>query len=116
MNFNLDGRRFCYFKETDEGRVRGDGAYFYKQTGQSFEADYHGGGFTDGHLIGVMTGPDSADLVYHCRAPDGALEVGEAAVTFSTTAQGAMEMSMRWRWLNGPKESGLSQYEEIMGE
>lgn len=109
MTINLDGLRFKPAKG-------GDSVFAFTQEGSEFCAHYTGGGFTDGNLIGVMTGSDTADLVYHCRAPDGSLEVGQAATSFAVTAQGLLRMSMAWQWLNGDQSSGLNHYDEIRND
>lgn len=113
MTVNLDGRQFSPIANSEGGRVGSDAIFTFKQIGEKFTADYAGAGFSDGHLIGRLTGSENAALVYHCRASDGGLEVGEASATFSQGDGGAMEIVMNWQWLNGSKLSGTSHYREI---
>ena len=112
MSFNLDGRRFSPMKNSDAGRLASDAVFTFGQSGKNFTAVYSGAGFSDGHLIGTMTGKTSANLIYHCRADTGELEAGEASASFELK-DGRITISMTWQWLNGSKKSGTSYYEEI---
>jgi len=114
--FDLDGKRFRPVSNSKEGRVASDALFTFSQSGAAFKATYSGAGFTDGHLIGQMTGTDQAVLIYHCRAEDGSLEAGEATAVFSAATNGSVMIDMDWRWLNGSKASGTSQYQEITDE
>ena len=110
---NLDGRKFSPAHNSKNGRVKGDSIFAYSQLGGSFSAVYDGEGFTDGHLIGVFTGPDTANLVYHCRGPMGELEVGEATANITTDDDGCLRIHMDWHWLNLDQSIGRSQYKEV---
>lgn len=112
---NLDGKRFRPVFNANGGRVASDARFTFSQSDTAFTAVYSGEGFTDGHLIGRMTGYDPAALIYHCRAEDGSLEAGEAVASFSKTSNGLM-INMDWRWLNGTLASGTSQYQEIIND
>lgn len=90
-----------------------DAIFVFSQSGSNFTAHYSGAGFSDGHLIGNLDAGDSANLVYHCRAEDGALEVGKARARFSTDADHKIIIEMDWQWLNGSRKSGQSFYKEI---
>lgn len=114
MTISLDGRQFSPIANSEAGRVGSDAVFTFKQSGNAFTADYEGAGFSDGHLIGRLTGSEKATLVYHSRASDGSLEVGEASAIFSFNDDGAMEIAMTWRWLSGSKASGTSHYREIV--
>ena len=116
MTLDLNGRRFHPIQNSEAGRVKGDAVFSFRQQGSGFVADYSGSGFTDGHLIGSITGPLTADLVYHSRASDGALEVGEAIAQFTVPDQGPIMIEMQWHWLNGSKAKGTSLYQEILDE
>jgi len=111
---NLDGKHFSPTENSKGGRVASDAVFSFSQTGRSFTADYSGAGFTHGHLIGAFKTGTMAELVYHCRADDGALEAGEAAAEFSRDANGRLRIEMNWRWLNGSQKSGQSSYLEIL--
>lgn len=110
---NLDGRRFRPVSNSETGRVSRDAVFTFSQSGDAFQAYYQGTGFTDGHLIGTLTGDETATLVYHCRALDGALEVGQAEACFISVSAGRFEIAMSWCWLNGSRTSGTSHYCEI---
>ncbi|GLQ20971.1 hypothetical protein ACFFUB_07555 [Algimonas porphyrae] len=116
MIVDVDNRRFSPVTNSEGGRVSSDAVFTFHQNGHDFRADYAGAGFTDGHLIGRMNGSDIAELVYHCRAPDGALEVGEATALFKQIADAPMTITMAWRWLNGTQASGTSHYREILND
>ena len=113
MTYDLDGRKFRPVRNSQGGRVASDAVFNFSQAGSSFLATYQGEGFSDGHLIGEMSGEDIGRLIYHCRAADGSLEAGEAEARFSTSETGNIEIAMKWQWLNGTKASGVSRYEEI---
>lgn len=115
IDINLDGRKFSPLKNSEGGRVTSDAVFTFAQTEKSFTANYIGQGFTDGHLIGNMTSPDTADLVYHSRAECGDLEVGVAEAKFTADEKGRITIAMNWRWLNGSQKSGTSLYGEIDG-
>ena len=114
MTLNLDGRRFRPVANSEGGRVQSDAVFIFAQTRDAFSATYAGSGFTDGHLIGHMADNQTAQLVYHCRAADGTLEVGEAQAQFIVCEGVPIRIEMTWRWLNGSEESGTSTYEEIL--
>lgn len=116
MTLDLNGRRFHPIQNSEGGRVKGDSVFSFRQEGSNFVADYVGSGFTDGHLIGNITGPLTAALVYHSRSSDGALEVGEAKAQFTVPDQGPIMIEMAWQWLNGSKAQGTSLYQEILEE
>ncbi len=110
---NLDGRKFSPIKNSEAGRVASDAVFIFEQSGDNFSAHYKGQGFTDDHLIGHMTSPNKADLVYHSRSEDSALEVGEAKAVFDVDDKGKLTISMQWCWLSGDKQSGTSFYGEL---
>lgn len=112
--FDLDGRRFRPISNMAGGRVASDALFKFSQSGLDYTAVYSGEGFSDGHLIGRMTEPGQAALIYHSRANDGALEAGEAVAVFSKAANGGVRIDMEWRWLTGSKASGTSHYQEII--
>ncbi len=95
------------------GRVKSDAVFIYAQIGNDFTAEYTGAGFIDGHIIGTFTSPDTADLIYHCRADNGHLEAGTAAAKLTINADGLIGIFMDWQWLNGDKSAGQSHYMEI---
>jgi len=109
----LDGKQFSPVTNSEGGRVRGDAIFTFSQSGSAFTADYSGSGFTNGHLIGNMTSANTAELVYHSRAEDHALEVGQAEAEFSLTDDNKIKIAMNWRWLNGSLKSGQSIYKEL---
>jgi hypothetical protein len=113
--FNLDQKRFSPVRNSEGGRVKSDSIFAFEQTGKRFQATYWGEGFSDGHLIGIMTSKTEADLIYHCRenATDH-LEAGQAKAVFSHTDDGKVLITMNWAWLNGSLASGTSVYEEIL--
>jgi len=110
---SLDGKKFSPQENSEGGRVASDAVFTFQQTGEAFTATYCGEGFSDGHLIGKMTGDMTATLIYHSRAVDGNLEAGEAKATFETDTNGMLSISMNWRWLNGSLASGTSFYGEV---
>ena len=114
MILDLDGRRFRPVANSEGGRVQSDAVFTFSQTDNTFSATYSGAGFTDGHLIGNMRDDQTAQLVYHCRASDGALEAGEAQAQFIVSESAPIRIEMAWRWLNGSEENGTSTYEEIL--
>lgn len=114
--FVLNGKRFRPVSNSKSGRVASDALFTFSQSGEAFSATYSGAGFTDGHLIGQMMGTDQAVLIYHSRAEDGSLEAGEATAVFSEVKNGSILIDMDWRWLNGSKAFGTSQYQEILNE
>lgn len=110
---NLDGKRFSPIKNSGGGRVASNTVFDFTQTGKSFSAHYHGGGVTDGHLIGTFTEDLIAELVYHSRSSDGELEAGQARAVFSNNQNGKLSIDMDWQWMNGSLASGQSRYEEL---
>lgn len=88
--------------------------FIYQQIGIDFTATYDGLGVRDGHIIGKMTGPLTAELIYHSRATDGTLEAGQAIVNFEHDDVHGLIMHMDWQWLNGSKASGKSLYGEVI--
>lgn len=111
--FNLDGKTFSPFQNSEGGRVASDAIFIFKQSDDRFTATYSGSGFSDGHLIGQMEADGWAVLIYHCRADDGTLEAGEAKAVFEETLSGKLKICMKWKWLNGSRQSGTSYYGEI---
>lgn len=116
MTLNLNGRIFHPVKNSDDGRVQEDALFVFRQEGSDFVATYSGNGVSDGHLIGRMTGTDEADLIYHSRAADGALEAGQAKARFRTSDDGPLMIDMNWQWLNGSKAKGTSLYKEVLND
>jgi len=110
---NLHGKRFSPIRNSEGGRVKGDSIFAFEQDDNRFKATYWGEGFSDGHLIGVLTSDTEADLIYHCRdnATDN-LEAGEAKAIFNYSDSGKVIITMDWHWLNGGQTSGTSQYQE----
>jgi hypothetical protein len=111
---NLHGRNFSPLRNSEGGRVTSAAVFSFTQTGTRFVATYSGEGFIDGHLIGKMTGPTNAVLIYHCRADNGELEAGQATASFAYNSDKTLEITMQWQWLNGTKASGISVYGEII--
>ena len=95
MAFDLNGRRFSPIRNSKTGRVSSDAVFIFKQSGSHFTAAYSGAGFSDGHLIGYMSGKNTADLIYHCRADDGILEAGQAEAVFEIKDE-KIVISMTW--------------------
>lgn len=112
VRINLDGRQFNPVRNSKGRRVTSDAIFTFSQSGDEFVATYAGDGFSDGHLIGRMYASGGGHLVYHCRAGDGALEVGEAEAVFSRDESDRIVINMDWRWLNGTNTSGQSTYVE----
>lgn len=111
---NLNNRKFSPVRNSEGGRVKSDSIFAFEQSGNRFHANYWGEGFSDGHLIGIMTSDAEADLIYHCREDETEhLEAGEAKAVFTLTDAGKIVITMDWKWLNGSQASGISQYEEI---
>ncbi|WP_371396994.1 hypothetical protein [Fretibacter rubidus] len=116
---NLDGRTFTPRSNSEGGRVQNGTLFIYEQSGIDFIANYSGHGVSHGHIIGKMTGPVTADIVYHSRSQDGALEAGQATVEFKNDDSQGLTMHMNWQWLNrsnagGSKIGGTSLYKEIL--
>lgn len=111
---NLDGRKFTPLSNSKSGRVQNGAVFIYEQSGTNFTARYSGKGVSHGHIIGKMTGPKTAEIVYHSRSKDGALEAGQAIVEFKNEGAHGLTMHMNWQWLNGTKDSGTSLYGEIL--
>lgn len=110
---NLDGKRFSPIQNSDAGRVANDAIFTFTQTNQLFSAVYIGKGFSDGHLIGNFTSPSTAELIYHSRSENGALEAGQATAKFKRGENEKWTIAMDWQWLNGSKETGKSLYGEL---
>lgn len=91
---NLDGKCFSPVQNSKGGRVKSDTIFMFRQTAENFCATYFGGGVSDGHLIGRMTGPETAELIYHSRASNGNLEAGQARVKFINNENNAIDMAM----------------------
>jgi len=116
---DLDGKKFSPVKNSEGGRVKSDAMFTFTQNGSAFSAEYSGEGFSDGHLIGIMSADNTAQLVYHSRADSGLLEAGQARAEFSKNSKGRWQISMNWQWLNNETlnnktKSGQSFYEEII--
>jgi len=111
--FNLDGKHFSPTQNSNGGRVQSDTVFIFKQSGKDFTALYSGPNVSDGHIVGQMTAHDKADLIYHARASDGALEAGQATAQFEINEAGKITIAMNWQWLNGSQETGQSFYEEL---
>lgn len=109
---DLHGRHFSPVSNSKGGRVQSDSIFIFSQKGGNFTATYSGVYVTDGHIIGRMTGPKTADILYHSRANSGELEAGQAVVSFDFSNDKII-MNMNWQWLNGSKASGKSSYGEI---
>lgn len=109
---DLDGRHFSPVSNSKGGRVDHDSIFIFAQSGNDFTASYQGKAVSDGHIIGKMTGANTATIIYHARAATGELEAGEAEVVF-TVRDNQINIEMTWRWLNGSKSAGTSKYREI---
>ncbi len=110
---NLEGRKFSPISNSNGGRVNSNSVFLFTQSSDAFTASYSGQGLSDGHLIGRMTGPLTAELVYHSRADTGALEAGKAMADFKINKSSKIEIHMQWQWLNETAISGTSVYEEL---
>ena len=111
--FNLDGRIFQPVVNSDGGSVTSGTVFHFTQSGPNFTARYSGAGVTDGHLIGCFHDDTNAELIYHARTDNGSLDAGEAKAQFQKNENGMLSIEMSWRWLNGTRQSGTSEYIEI---
>lgn len=113
---NLDMRIFAPTQNSEGGVVDDRTQFHFRQSGNSFTADYSGGDIRHGHILGQFTGEMTAQLTYHCLTTDNQLKAGQADAVFTSTGDGRAEMALEWVWVSGAQGSGTSHYLEITSQ
>jgi hypothetical protein len=114
MEYNLEGKIFRSVSNTDNGEVRADTRFHYRQSGDIVTADYSGGGILVGHLIARVLAGGQLDMRYHHLNDRGDFMLGKCLSTPQRLPDGRLRFSEQWQWLSGDMSSGSSEIEEVL--
>lgn len=113
MKYNIDGRTFRSFSNTENGEVNADTLFYYQQDGDIISAEYHGGAIKKGHLVGKQLETGQVQFVYHHINDQGELLAGKCISTPELTANGKLRLVEEWQWMTGDRSEGKSEIVEI---
>lgn len=105
---NYDGRFFVPRENTENGEVDGNTVFAYRQRGNVLWADYSGGDIVKGHLVGTVSESGELDFYYQHINEQKQVRVGVCHSVPRVLENGKIELSEKWRWLNGDKSEGAS--------
>jgi len=113
MEFNLEGKKFSSFSNTDNGEVGEDTLFHYHQKNNVVWAEYEGGSIIKGHLIAKIIDGGKLDMRYHHINFNGELMIGTCISTPELLSDGRLKFKEAWQWLSGDQSSGYSEIIEI---
>lgn len=108
---NFKGKSFKIIANSSGGKVNSDTVFEFDQKEDLVSAQYYGGGIKSGHILGTLE-EKQLNLLYHCITESNELKTGQAVAEVSFNSEGKMKLMMKWQWLNGSQESGVSEYLE----
>ncbi len=108
-----DGKHFVPRMNTENGEVDGNTLFSYRQNGNTLWADYSGGGIVRGHLLGTVDGSGELDFYYQHINEQGQVRIGMCHSVPHILENGKIELSEKWKWLNGDQSEGVSVLSEI---
>lgn len=109
--FNFNNKTFSLIENTENGKVNSETLFDYKQEGDLVTADYSGGNIIYGKIIGHLK-DNSINMLYQCLTATNELKAGKAIAKISLTENKKIKLKLNWQWLDGPNETGTSEYLE----
>ncbi|MEO0559644.1 MAG: n-acetylglutamate synthase [Bacteroidota bacterium] len=106
-------RRFRAIHTAENGEVRGDTLFHYRQQGETVWGTYEGGGIRLGTLIATVGDAGHLDMRYAHVNADGDLRTGTCQSTPEVLSDGRIRLHERWQWTSGDHSSGESIVEEV---
>lgn len=115
MKYNLDGKIFVSASNTENGDVKVDTLFYYRQKGNIVSAEYRGGSIVRGQLLAQVLDNGQLDMRYHHLNNKGEFMLGKCLSTPEVLPDGRLRFKESWQWLSGDMSSGYSEIEEIKG-
>ena len=110
---NYNNKFFVSRENTENGEVSGNTIFSYYQDGNILWADYSGGEVVRGHLIGTVAENGELDFYYQHINVQKQIRVGVCHSVPKVLENGKIELSEKWKWLNGDKSEGSSLLVEV---
>lgn len=107
-DISCDGKLFVPQTNTENGEVDGNTVFAYHQRDNILWADYSGGDVIKGHLVGTVTENGELDFHYLHINKQKQVRVGVCHSVPHILDNSKIELSEKWKWLNGDKSEGKS--------
>ena len=111
VDFNFHNKTFYLVENSESGKVNADTIFKYQQEKNIITADYSGGTVKYGKIIANLKNK-SLNMLYQCITTNNELKAGKAIAEISLTKDKKIKLKLKWQWLNGKNESGISEYIE----
>lgn len=109
--FNFNSKTFSLIDNSENGKATTETIFKYKQQSDLVTADYYGGSIKYGKIIANLE-ENKLNMLYQCITTKNELKAGKAVADISLTEDNKMKLKLNWEWLNGEKETGVSEYIE----
>ncbi|MDO5968297.1 hypothetical protein Q4Q35_00620 [Flavivirga aquimarina] len=109
--FNFNNKIFSLTENSENGKVSSETIFKYKQEGHLVTANYYGGTIKYGKIIASLE-ENKLNMLYQCITTENELKAGKAIANISLAKHNKIKLTLHWEWLNGKKETGVSEYIE----
>jgi len=108
---NFNDKTFSLIANSKNGAVGAETIFKFKQEGNLVTADYEGGGIVYGKIIAKLVS-NELQMLYQCLNTANELRAGKAIAQISFNAEDKIKLRLKWEWLEGDHNTGVSEYIE----
>ncbi len=112
LRVDIHDKRFAAV-ENAHGVSGPDTIFHYRTDGSLVTGTYAGGRIRAGQLVGLVTSPETIELLFQCVTANGELMAGRSSGRVGADGAGRATLEFDWAWLTGDRTGGVSRYIEL---